>query len=143
MDDLTGDFLSDLNGKIIECNPAFLKIFGLESLQDAQQKDISSLYQNKSDRTKLIDIVRKQKRVENYILNMRKVSGETLIIIENVIGVFDEQEKLVRLRGYLIDITQQKHAEEALIASEKAIGNSLTMPRTPYIFRIPMVFFLT
>lgn len=120
MDDLTGDFLSDLNGKIIECNPAFLKIFGLESLQDAQQKDISSLYQNKSDRTKLIDIVRKQKRVENYILNMRKVSGETLIIIENVIGVFDEQEKLVRLRGYLIDITQQKHAEEALIASEKS-----------------------
>lgn len=120
MDDLTGDFLSDISGQIIECNPAFLKIFGLGSLQEAQNKDILSLYQKKSDRNRLINIVRKQKRVENYILYMRKVTGEKMIIVENVSGIFDEKGKLESLRGYLIDITQQKNAEEALIASEKS-----------------------
>ena len=33
-DDLTGDFITDSDGMVIQCNPAFLNIFGFKSLPE-------------------------------------------------------------------------------------------------------------
>lgn len=42
--DLTGDFISTLDGRIILCNPKFLKIFGFSSTDEAYKTSAFTLY---------------------------------------------------------------------------------------------------
>ncbi len=50
--------------------------------------------------------------------------GKVIVVLENVIGEFDEHDELVRLRGYLIDITDRKLAENKLRESERLLKES-------------------
>ncbi len=119
MDDLTGDYLTSVDGKILDCNPAFMEIFGFKNLGETQNFDLKNLYSKDKGRNKFISRIKKEKKLKNIILEMKKVSGEPIFITENVTGIFDSKGKLQKLRGYLIDITKQFEAEKALRASEE------------------------
>lgn len=112
MGDLTGDFLSTVDGKMIECNPAFLKIMGYDSLEDVNRGSLFMFYKNKNDRNKLVKLIEENKEVSNYELSLIKKDGEEIFVIENVVGIFDEKGELTHLRGYIFDITDGKIAEE-------------------------------
>ncbi|WP_243669717.1 PAS domain-containing protein [Methanoculleus chikugoensis] len=45
-DDLTGDFLTVADGRIIACNPAFVRMFGFDSVDDALDTNILDLYED-------------------------------------------------------------------------------------------------
>jgi PAS domain S-box-containing protein len=119
MDDLTGDYLTSTDGKIIDCNPAFMEIFGFKNLKEAQQFDLKNLYPKNKGRNKFLARIKKEKKVKNIIIEMKRVDGEPIFITENVTGIFDKKGKLQKLRGYLIDITKQFEAEHALRKSEE------------------------
>jgi len=50
---------------------------------------------------------------------MRHRDGSPLDIIENTIGIFDDQEKLVEIKGFLVDVTRQKQLETKLYKARK------------------------
>ncbi len=112
--DLTGDYLSTYEGKISDCNPQFLKIFGFKSLKQAKSYDILKLYKSKSERELLLKRLEKKKVLVNEESETYKVNGAKIIIQENIIGEFDDDGKLVYIRGYLFDITKRKQAEDEL-----------------------------
>lgn len=117
--DLTGDYISTVEGKIIACNPAFLKIFGFSSIEEALQIDTSILYESPEDRARLLSRLQREKKIEYYELQMRKLDGTPLHIVANVIGIFDENDKLVRMQGYLFDDTKRKSLENMLAQAQK------------------------
>ena len=45
-------------------------------------------------------------------MEMRRTDGEKIVLRANIIGEFEKNENLVRIRGYLIDITEAKKTEE-------------------------------
>ncbi len=49
-DDLTGDFISTADGKVIDCNPAYLKMLGFNSKEQALEADLSLLFPEQSNR---------------------------------------------------------------------------------------------
>lgn len=55
---------------------------------------------------------------------MKKKNGDAIYLIGNVIGVFDDAEELVQIRGYLFDDTERIMLEKALRQAYKmeAIG---------------------
>ena len=110
--DLSGDFLSTIDGKLIDCNPAFLKILGFDSLEDINLHKLHSIYQNKKDRNELIKHLKKNKEISNYEITLIRKDRKEIHVIENVIGVFDNSGNLTHLRGYIFDITDRKIAEE-------------------------------
>ncbi len=139
--DLTGDFLSTVDGKMIDCNPAFLKILGYDKVEELSHNSLKSIYKNENDRDKLIRQITETKEVSNYEITLTTKNGNEIHVIENVIGVFDNDGKLTHLRGYIFDITDRKTAEEKskhlfsilyairninqLIVTEKNIDNLL------------------
>lgn len=124
MDDLTGDYLSTREGKIIDCNPQFLKIFGFQSLKEAQNYQAFKLYLSKSEREKFIKRLEKNKVLINEQLEQYKVSGEKIIIQENVSGEFDDDGKLINIRGYLFNITKHVKSEQEVIKLSTAVEQS-------------------
>ncbi len=121
-DDLTGDFISTPAGRIIECNREFAKIFGYNSIEEVLKTSASSFYPNPEVREAFLNLLRERKRLENYEMEARRRDGKPVYVIENVIGVFDQQGTLTGLKGYLFDVTERKRLEEELRQSQKMEG---------------------
>ena len=121
MKDLTGDFLSTMEGKIVDCNPAFLSTLGYSYYEEIKNFDASCFYADKNERDNLIKIIKKEREITSHEIKMKKSNGEIITVLENVIGIFDDKNKLTHLRGYIFDITDRKKAENIIIkAKERA-----------------------
>ncbi len=123
-DDLTADYITTPEGRLLFCNPAYLDIFGFPTLEEALNYNIQDLYHSSKDRNKLLTELRKKKRLKNYEMQLQKVDGSPLFVTANVIGRFDEQDNLIEIKGYLFDVTQHKKTEEQFWLAQKmeAIG---------------------
>ena len=123
-DDLTADYITTPEGRLLFCNPAYLDIFGFPTLEEALNYNIQDLYHSFKDRNKLLTELRKKKRLKNHEMQLQKVDGSPLFVTANVIGRFDEQDNLIEIKGYLFDVTQHKKTEEQFWLAQKmeAIG---------------------
>lgn len=123
-DDLTGDYISTPDGRLLFCNPAFLDIFGFSSLQQAMNYNIQELYNSLDDRKKLLSDLQKKKRLYNYEMQLHKLDGTPIFVTANVIGKFNKQNALIEIKGYLYDVTHHKRTEEQFWLAQKmeAIG---------------------
>ncbi|NOX90245.1 MAG: PAS domain S-box protein [Calditrichaeota bacterium] len=123
-EDLTGNYISTPDGRLLFCNPAFVRIFGFSSVEDALNYDMEKLYPNPDSRAQLLKKLQKEKKLQNYEIELRRIDGKPLHVIQNMIGDFDENGDLRQIRGYLFDITEQKLLEDELKHAQKmeAIG---------------------
>jgi len=113
---LAGVFLSTLEGKILECNKSFAKIFGFTDPEEVKKIHASQLYRNFSDRKDFVEEIKKKKILISKELLMKKKTGEEVWILENVLLVEDNL-----LQGTLIDITERKKIELEIMESEKRL----------------------
>ncbi len=122
--DVAGNFVTTPDGRLLECNQAFAQMFGFESVEEALASQVEALHVSSRHREQLVDLVRREGKVQYYELEARTVDGSPLHVIENVRGVFDEEGRLTELRGHLIDVTEQKVLEEQLEQAQKleAVG---------------------
>lgn len=102
---LAGVYITE-NGKIIECNNSFAKIFGYKSRVQLIGKSALDLYYSKSDRAKYIKELNKKGSLTNYRIRHKKADGSELWILTNV------SKKENRIEGTLISITDEVKQEE-------------------------------
>ncbi len=117
-EDLTGDYETTVEGHLIDCNRAFLDVFGFDSLEHARNTDMRELYIEKGDRNAFLDSVRKNRKLEHSVIPMKRLDGQSIVIEENVVGVFDSSGELTGVRGYLMDVTERELAKQRLKQSE-------------------------
>jgi PAS domain S-box-containing protein len=123
-DDLTGDFVTDANGTILDCNPAFLRILGFDNPAEARGCRLAELYEDPAQADSLLARVGSERRVEQCEQSLRRRDGRAVFVIQNVVGSFDEGGQLTEIKGYLFDITDRKELEQQLFQSQKmdAVG---------------------
>jgi len=107
--DLSADFVADASGQLLDCNPAFVKLFGFESREHALSFDTADLLPDPSMRESGLSTLQAQGKVENQEMALHKIDGSLIFVLLNIIGVFDETGNLVYIYGYLFDITERKH----------------------------------
>lgn len=122
--DLTGNFISDLDGKILDCNIAFAKIFGFGSVDEIKSINSNELYFIPESRVHLLEAIKRERFISGIKWTMKKRNGDALYLIGNVMGIFDEKDNLTHIRGYLFDDTERIMLEKALRQAYKmeAIG---------------------
>jgi PAS domain S-box-containing protein len=111
-EDLTGDFIATSDGRVIECNPAFAKIYGFADRTQAARCDISQF--NPADWSDLMARLRAECKVEGHQCVHRRPDGREIHVVANVVGRFDEAAELTEVQGYIYDDTERKHTEEEL-----------------------------
>ena len=123
-EDLTGDVIATIDGKIILCNSKFLQIFGFNSEEEAHNTSADLLYKNPSDRNKLIQRIKEERKLENVELEMVRRDGKEIIVLENIVGQFNKEGEIEKLISYVIDITEQKIAFDKVKQLSKAVEQS-------------------
>lgn len=115
--DISGDYLEE-DDKVIYCNKKLLELFEFETIEQLNEYKPIHLYNIPSQRDEVYSILKEGKKVVNKELSMHTLNGKQLTILENAHAELDEKGTIKRVQGYLIDITEQKEAEEKLIESE-------------------------
>lgn len=111
-DDLTGDFIVTIEGKILECNPAFVEIYGFNTREKALKSDISQF--NPRDWADLIARLKREHKIQDYQSWHKIPDGKEIHVVSNVVGIFNESDELYQVKGYVFDDTERKRSEEAL-----------------------------
>jgi PAS domain S-box-containing protein len=112
--DLTGDFVSSMEGRILDCNAAFARMMGFDSISAALAADPTAFYPAPEDRRRFVERLQREKVLEHLELDLVRRDGARITVVENVVGVFDAEGRLVQWFGYMFDITRRQQAERAL-----------------------------
>lgn len=127
---LAGVFRTRLDGRLLDCNDSFVRILGYESRDDILTHSAADFYMEPADRTDLLARLAENPVLTNFEIRMRRKDGTPIWILENVsrIDVHHDSDRSNDghaasegepfLEGTIVDIDQQKHALEALRASE-------------------------
>ncbi len=121
-DDITGLFVSSPDGRLLDCNPAFVRMFGFASIEEARSASALETYVEPGERDRLLDRLRRERRLENEERFRRRHDGASIHVVENLVGDFDEAGELVRIRGYIRDDTQRYLAAAALREREQTLA---------------------
>jgi two-component system, cell cycle sensor histidine kinase and response regulator CckA len=116
---LAATFVSTPEGEVLDCNPAYVQMFGFDSYEQAQSTNLRRLYAEPGKRELVLTTLQVEKKAEDLHLRMVKLDGTALYIIANLVGKFDEHGRLVQKTGYLIDDTKRHLLEKELIQSQK------------------------
>src|SRR5262249_48345212 len=87
-DSLTGDYISSPRGRLVACNPAFARMFGFSSVEEALECDTRSLYPDAKVREELLARLKVHGRLERIETEFRRRDGSALYVVQNAVGVF-------------------------------------------------------
>ncbi|MFW5700011.1 MAG: PAS domain S-box protein [Bacteroidota bacterium] len=130
-EDLTGDFLISAEGIILDCNKAFLAIFGYDSKNELLNQHINILHDDKSEFEHIKKMLEESGVLRNYETKRRCKNGKLIHVIENEVATFGQTDKITEIQGYVYDNTEHKQAEEsrrvAEIRFESVLRNTMTV----------------
>jgi PAS domain S-box-containing protein len=121
---LAGAYVTSADGRILDCNQAFVQILGFPSLEQAIGASVSGLYPTPQVRQQILERLRTEKGVVRQELSLRSADGRPLLVMANMAPLFDEAGRLRAIEGYLVDITERRRLEEQLRQAQKmeAVG---------------------
>lgn len=117
-----GIFQTTLEGRYINVNPAFAKMFGFVSPNEMIKKITNigeQMYVNPKDRERLKILLSKNNSVENFETELYKKNKNKIWISINCHLVKDNDGKVLYIEGTNWDVTKRKEMEEALKKGEE------------------------
>ena len=120
---LAGVFRTTPEGKYLDCNGAYARIFGYASREEVLPSDPVEVYEDRESRAKLIALLRQVKTVTNAEALRRRKDGSFIWTLQNI-SLLEDEHGHEFIEGTLVDITERKRLEEQLRQSQKmeAIG---------------------
>jgi PAS domain S-box-containing protein len=115
---LAAVYVSTMDGRLLNCNSAFLRMYGFQSREQALSLSTLSLYSHPSEREQFLVDLGRQGQVLNYECTQRRQDGTVFWILERATIVSDGTNNSF-IEGTAIDITERKQNEIALRQSEE------------------------
>ncbi|HSD72640.1 MAG TPA: PAS domain S-box protein, partial [Thermoanaerobaculia bacterium] len=109
---LAGVFRITLEGRILECNEAFARIFGYSSPAEVLDQPALGLYLHPGDRGTFLARIKERQNLSNYEMFARRRDGTPVWVLENATLVDGPDGPRTMIEGTVIDITERKRAEE-------------------------------
>jgi PAS domain S-box-containing protein len=109
-----GVFVATPEGRLIDCNDAFVRMLG-HSREELMTLNIDrQLYASAEQR----EVFRREVELHNYVRNfevtLRRKDGTLLTAMESSFATRNAAGKIERYQGFLLDITEKKRAEDEI-----------------------------
>ncbi len=113
-------FISTLEGKLLDVNPAGVELFGYSSKEDLISRNIGTdFFMKPDDREPYKREMLRHGFVKDYEITMKRRDGSKIIILETSNAVRDEHGTIVAVRGIMRDITERQQLIQQLIHAQK------------------------
>ncbi|MBI4542092.1 MAG: EAL domain-containing protein [Gemmatimonadetes bacterium] len=109
-----GVYVTDLDGRILDANAAFLEMFGVASLEEMKRYNAYDLFVDPEQRTRQLDVLIRQGAVRQFEIQIRRPDGEIRTMMDASTTVRDPDSDEVVFHGILVDITDRTRSEEEL-----------------------------
>jgi PAS domain S-box-containing protein len=101
-----GLFFSTPEGRFIEVNDALVAMLGYSSREELLQVDIpSQVYFSPEDRHRHSEAMEKDGHIRNFEATLRRKDGSPVYVLINAFGMYDNQGRLLQIRGLMLDVT--------------------------------------
>src|SRR5688572_30849389 len=119
-----GIYITTPEGRILDANPAFLEMFGVESLEVLSRLSAYDLFLDPSQRELELRLLEREGRVKEFEFQIRRPDGDVRWVLDTSYIVTDEATGERFFHGVLVDITGRKQLESELI--EMSTHDALT-----------------
>ncbi|BAZ52207.1 multi-sensor hybrid histidine kinase [Nostoc sp. NIES-4103] len=116
-----GIYRATLDGSLLECNPAFLRLLGLGTLPEEQASRLIELYFQPEDYAQLSEQLRQNGEVRDREMQLRRADGSLIWV--RVSKTFTKIDGNTIVDGLIEDISDRKQVElerEQLLSREQA-----------------------
>jgi len=114
-----GYYCATMDGKLLEYNKAFSKIFGLDARKNLKNTLLPNFWLKKVERDDYLKILEKDESVKNYVINAKKENGDKIIVQVNSHLLKNSKGFQIGIEGTVSDITEQTLANEEILQKEK------------------------
>ncbi|HJZ94812.1 MAG TPA: PAS domain S-box protein [Gemmataceae bacterium] len=128
---LAGVWRSTVDGKLLECNDAFARVFGYPDAAALRDANALDLYWDEVDRGAMLADLLRLGRLNNHEARLRRRDGSEVWVLENVYLVRSAGDAV--LEGTLADITERKRAE-ARATREHALLRAVFESTPDFVF---------
>jgi PAS domain S-box-containing protein len=119
-----GNFVTRHDGTIVTCNAAFARMLGYASADLMKSVNARALYVDPSERDAFMRRLQRKGRMEALDITLKRADGTVLHGLASALARFDAAGNVEEVEGYVIDLSRQKEAEAALLASQAQLRRS-------------------
>jgi PAS domain S-box-containing protein len=117
---MAGVYRVTLDGRFLDCNDAYARIFGYPSSAALLDHRITDFYPDLAARQTFLDRLQESGVLSNFELCMRRADGSPVWILENAALVTGKEGESPQIEGSIIDISKRRQAEIDLINTKEA-----------------------
>jgi diguanylate cyclase (GGDEF)-like protein/PAS domain S-box-containing protein len=109
-----GIYVTDREGRILDCNPAFLEVFGFSTREELQRFHVPDLLGDPERRQQEVAILEREGAVRDFELEIVRPDGQRRTVLDTTYQVTDPATGEIFYHGVLFDITRRKELEDQL-----------------------------
>ncbi len=110
-----GLYITSLDGRILDANPAFLAMLGVESVAELEPYSARDLLVDPTQRDAQRELLARDGMVRNFELELRRPDGQVRTVLDTSYVVRNPESDEVFYHGVLVDITPRKQLEAELV----------------------------
>jgi PAS domain S-box-containing protein len=114
-----GIYIVTPDDKILEVNPALVRMLGYHSREELLAKKVSEIFVDEEQRKTLTREVNSQPAPEGREITLRRKDGKPIVCLNTSTAVRDTGGKIVRYQGALADITERRAIEKRLYQQQE------------------------
>ena len=119
---ITGVYTTTVEGKILDCNNAFVKMSGYSDKDEVLKANPENFYKHKQAREYFLKELKEKGYLLNNEIQLKKKDGSLIWILENVNLIEDNI-----IQGTIMDISERKEAEKKILQLSRGLEQSPAM----------------